>query len=351
MNNKILRFALTLFLATVCTFTISNEVKAAGKSNVTILIDPGHGGPATVATNLGACYGGLMEKDMTLLTAAALKAELEKYGNVTVYLSRSADVELSLKDRINVAKSVGADAVVSVHFNASGNHLLYGSEIFVPCGSLYSKGASMAGSIMNQWTSAGMVSKGIKTRTGNNGDYYGVIRHGASAGIPTIILEHGYMDNYHDSTKLDDVADWQKLAALDAAGIAKYYGLKKGGKVSSVTAKNTVKSSGGVVYDDKTPPALVMQIDSYNAATGEVNYTLTGVEPESRLYLYGVSTGVTIGADGSPMPLLTDLSLWGKGNTLKGKITVPAGYVGPLYAIVYNNYDLASNVATANIGF
>ena len=132
-------FAKLLFAVLSMAFIVSlstNDVSAAGKKNVTILIDPGHGGPASVATNLGACYAGLQEKNLTLATAAALKAELEKYGNVTVYLSRNADVAVDLKQRINLAKAVGADAVVSVHFNASTNHLMYGSEVFVPCGAL-----------------------------------------------------------------------------------------------------------------------------------------------------------------------------------------------------------------------
>ena len=54
-------FAKLLLAALSMAFIVSlstNDVSAAGKKNVTILIDPGHGGPASVATNLGACYAG-----------------------------------------------------------------------------------------------------------------------------------------------------------------------------------------------------------------------------------------------------------------------------------------------------
>lgn len=339
MKKKVLKLFTTAFIAIAVIFGVSEG--ASAKQTVTIVIDPGHGGPATVATNLGACYGGLQEKDMTLLTAAALKAELERYGNCKVYLTRNADVALGLDQRIAFAKSLGADAVVSVHFNATNEHLLYGSEIFVPCGALYSKGYSMGSCIMKQWTGAGMIDKGIKTRVGTRGDYYGLIRNGANAGIPTIILEHGYMDNAHDSVRLDDAADWQRLAALDAAGIASYYGLKKGATKASVAPTVNVKAPAGIVRDDITPPVLAIQVDSYNPATGEVKYTLTGLEPESRLYAYGVSSLV------NP---LTDLTLWGKGNTVSGTMMVSPGYVGPISAIVYNNYSLPSNVAVAYVG-
>ena len=350
MKNLIKKIITSAFIAGIIV-TASFTDAFAAKNVVTVVIDPGHGGPATVATNLGACYGGLQEKNMTLLTANALKTELEKYGNVKVYLTRNGDYELGLKERIDAAKGVGADAVVSVHFNATSERLLFGSEIFVPCGPLYAQGASLGNSIMKQWTQAGMIDKGVKTRVGKNGDYYGVIRHGANAGIPTIILEHGYMDNYHDSTKVDDATDWQKLAMLDAQGIANYFGLKKGQVQAAVGPKLTVAPRAGIVVDDMTPPALAIQINSYNPATGEVKYTLTGLEPESRMYIYGVSTGVTLNGSGLPIPLLTDTMLWGKGNTVTGKIMVPAGYVGPVNAIAYNNFSLPSNMATAYVGY
>lgn len=351
MKGFIKRGILVVAILAVSLLAGGKDVNAAAKKNVTVVIDPGHGGPATVATNLGACYNGLQEKDMTLATAMALKSELEKYGNVTVYLTRNTDVEISLKDRITAAKLVNADVVVSVHYNASGNHLLYGSEIFVPCGALYSQGASLGQSIMKQWTASGMIDKGVKTRVGKSGDYYGVIRHGATMGIPTIILEHGYMDNPHDFGNVDSVSDWQKLAALDAAGIANYYGLKKGGTKASVSPKITVKSNGGIVADDVTPPVLAIQIDSYNSATGELKYTLVGLEPESRLYLYGVGAGSIVSADGTVVPAVTDLTLWGKGNQVSGTTYVPAGYIGPVCAIVYNNFGLSSNLAVANVGY
>ena len=348
---KKLGFYLVALLITVsCLFAVPEKVEAAGKQVVTIVIDPGHGGPATVATNLGACYAGLQEKDMTLLTAMVVKQELEKYGNVKVYLTRNADTELGIKNRITFAQTVGADAVVSIHFNASSEHLLYGSEIFVPSAGLYSKGYSMASCVMKQWTAAGMIDKGIKTRIGKSGDYYGLIRYGAQAGIPTVILEHGYMDNFHDLTKVDDAMDWQKLGVLDATGIAKYYGLKKGGTKASVAPTVSIKAPAPVVIDDLTPPALAMQINSYNAATGEVTYTLTGYEPESRLYLYGLSVGSTIDSAGRVIPLMNDLYLWGKGNTVTGKFMVPAGYAGPVNAVVYNNFNLPSNMVTAIVG-
>ena len=122
MRGKIIKNLITgllVFLTIMAGILVFMPVSCYAAPTITVVIDPGHGGPATVATNLGACYNGLQEKDMTLATAMALKSELEKYGNVTVYLTRNTDVEISLKDRIAAAKLVNADVVVSVHYNAS----------------------------------------------------------------------------------------------------------------------------------------------------------------------------------------------------------------------------------------
>jgi len=344
--NKVLKIAI-FFMCTVCIGLMPNKVKAA--SNVTIVIDPGHGGPATVATNLGACYNGLQEKDINLLTALSLKAELEKYGNVTVYLTRSNDLEIGLKERIDFAKLVGADAVVSVHHNASNSHIFYGSEIFVPCsGNNYAKGYGLASCIMKNWVSSGAVDKGIKTRIGKSGDYYGLIRHGSNAGIPTIILEHGYIDNIHDIDRFNDTADYARSGALDAAGIASYYGLKKGTVQKSVGPTVKVKVPSGLVRDDLTGPVnAAMTIDYYNPLTGEVRYTITASETESKCMYYGASAIPAVSERGVGIAALTDLNLWGKGKTAKGTFLVTPGYTGPVYGTVYNNFCLESNPAVA----
>ena len=66
-------------------------ITSQAKENIVIMIDPGHGG-----ANLGANPTGYVEKDMTLVTALAMKEELEKYQGVSVYLTRNTDVDLSL---------------------------------------------------------------------------------------------------------------------------------------------------------------------------------------------------------------------------------------------------------------
>ncbi|MGN1030426.1 MAG: hypothetical protein ACI4PQ_02375, partial [Butyricicoccaceae bacterium] len=67
-------------------------------------------------------------------------------------------------------------------------------------------------------------------------DYYGLIRYGTNDGIPTMIVEHSFIDNASDYTSfLSTAAKRRKLGIADATAIAKYYGLDK--KDGSVTNK------------------------------------------------------------------------------------------------------------------
>ena len=75
----------------------SNRVQDIGNKLV-IVIDPGHGGE-----NLGTIDGETEEKTMTLVTALAMYEELLKYEDIQVFMTRTTDVDLSLKERAEFA--------------------------------------------------------------------------------------------------------------------------------------------------------------------------------------------------------------------------------------------------------
>lgn len=95
--------------------------------NFVIVIDPGHGG-----SNEGLNYDGFLEKDMNLVTAKAMQELLQQYDNTEVYITNPDKKDMSLKERAEYAKSVEADVMVSLHFNMSENHTMYGSEVWIP---------------------------------------------------------------------------------------------------------------------------------------------------------------------------------------------------------------------------
>lgn len=103
------------------------EIQELPAEELVIVIDPGHGGEEE-----GGMYDSFVEKELTLITAKAMKEELEKYEDVTVYLTREDDRKLSLEERVTFAKEVQADFLFCLHYNLSKDHnTLFGAECWV----------------------------------------------------------------------------------------------------------------------------------------------------------------------------------------------------------------------------
>ena len=83
------------------------------KATFTVLIDPGHGGwdPGSVAHN------GLKEKILTLDIARRVELFLSEVPDINVILTRTEDVSLRRKARVQKIKEAETDLVVSIHFN------------------------------------------------------------------------------------------------------------------------------------------------------------------------------------------------------------------------------------------
>ncbi len=91
----------------------------------TIVIDPGHGGkdPGAISKR------GLEEKSITIKIARYLERELEARG-FKVYLTRNSDVYLTLKERVQFARSHKADLFISVHANSNHSSKIKGVEVY-----------------------------------------------------------------------------------------------------------------------------------------------------------------------------------------------------------------------------
>jgi len=78
-----------------------------------VVIDPGHGG-----LDPGAVAAGLPEKHVVLGVARQLQAILNAHGQVEIHLTRTADVFLSLAQRVKISRQHGADLFISIHADA-----------------------------------------------------------------------------------------------------------------------------------------------------------------------------------------------------------------------------------------
>jgi len=88
---------------------------AEQQAPLVVVLDPGHGGRWP---HDGAHGGrGLHEKMIALQVAQKTKERLEAQG-ATVILTRDADEDISLTDRVRIANEAGADVFLSIHCNS-----------------------------------------------------------------------------------------------------------------------------------------------------------------------------------------------------------------------------------------
>ncbi len=79
-----------------------------------VCIDPGHGGRDTGKVG----PGGLLEKDVNLAIARAIRRRLEDDLGLEVVMTRDDDRLVPLAERTEIANTSGADLFISVHCNA-----------------------------------------------------------------------------------------------------------------------------------------------------------------------------------------------------------------------------------------
>ncbi len=91
-----------------------------------IVLDPGHGGHDPGAIG----YSGVYEKNITLAMSKELKALLDKTGKYKVYLTRSTDKFIPLRDRIKIARRYNADLFMSIHADSAKNRSAKGLSVY-----------------------------------------------------------------------------------------------------------------------------------------------------------------------------------------------------------------------------
>ena len=218
----------------------------AVNENVVVALDPGHD-----STHTGAGANGVREEVLTLKIAQYCKEELEKYANVSVYMTRTTaacpypsnkNSGGDISDRVYAAAKAGASIFVSFHLNSSTSASAKGAEVIVPNDSwkpeVAQQGKELANDIMDELTAIGLQKRSIYSKDttladekypdGSKSDYFSVQIAAKENNIPGIIVEHAFVTNTDDvNTYLNNEAGLKKLGVADATGIAKYLGVSK----------------------------------------------------------------------------------------------------------------------------
>lgn len=266
---------------------------------VVVVIDPGHGGE-----NLGTQSGHTIEKEMTLITAKAMLQELEKFENIKVYMTHSEDHDVSFPKRAEVAANVNADFLYSIHYNASENHTMFGSEVWVSSEMPFNAyGYQFGYEHLQAMAQKGLYIRGVKCRINDEGtDYYAILRESAARNIPAVIIEHCYVDEDRDAEFIKNEECYRELGRLDAHSVAKYFGLKSTelGVDYSETAQNLqgvdVNSRVAETLIDRTSPDICeIELSECDYETGEVSLLVRAADYDSMLlyYNYSLDNGAT----------------------------------------------------------
>ena len=247
-------FALFLFFS----FNTQSNAK-----NVTVVIDPGHGGEA-----LGGNFEDRIERDINLITAISMKERLEQYEGVDVYMM-------------------------------SEYHTLYGSEVWVASkGRNYVKGYQFATIEMEALKDLGLFDRGIKNKLDKDrtGEYYGILKYSEEYAIPAVIIEHCHLDEERDSAFWNEQA-YKEFGIRDADSVAKYFKLSSTalGIDNSEYERVSVEEPAQRLDMDRTPPEYcdIEITDNESFVTVDID----SFDPDTYIQYYQYSTdgGLTFG--------------------------------------------------------
>jgi N-acetylmuramoyl-L-alanine amidase len=90
-----------------------------------VVIDPGHGGIDSGTVG----FDGIMEKNLVLDEGLRLQAELAKRG-YSVRLTRDTDVYVPLQERVNIARALDADLLISLHADSNPDPKVSGASVY-----------------------------------------------------------------------------------------------------------------------------------------------------------------------------------------------------------------------------
>ncbi len=235
MKKTVLKSAMVL-LALFFVFGISeaNIDKVYAKDaegDYVVVVDPGHGGGDSGAVS---SHTGDYEKNLNWNIALALKAELETYEGVKVYLTKGSSEYHSNGGRAQVGQSMKADLNVSIHNNSATSTSANG---VVAYGTVDSRFKDKIKNLCVAVSKEVQSSVGVKLYNGGYGarssgmgtgyDYYTFLFQSSYYSIPSMIIEHCYMSNSSDAKIVHSYENQCKMGAADATAIAKYFGLSK----------------------------------------------------------------------------------------------------------------------------
>lgn len=127
--RNILYRILTVSVLLLATQHLSGQNSVDELGLRTVVIDPGHGGKDPGAPGKTSKTS---EKHLVLAISKQLGNKIKAaYPDVKVVYTRSTDVFVELKERVNIAKRNKADLFISIHCNSNNSSQPYGASVHI----------------------------------------------------------------------------------------------------------------------------------------------------------------------------------------------------------------------------
>jgi N-acetylmuramoyl-L-alanine amidase len=212
-------FLLSIFTLSSCspfydenkTSTLHRAGYSPSHRNISIVIDPGHGGYDPGALSKHSKY---KEKNLTLTTGLMLKEHL-RYLGYNVVMTRKRDTFISLTKRSSLANKRKSTLFVSIHYNAAPNLKANGIEIFYYKPLRGSERSSYSKKLAQAVLSGILLHTKATSRGVKDGSFH-VIR---ATKMPSILVEGGFITNEKEMSKLRSPAYLNRISWGIAQGI------------------------------------------------------------------------------------------------------------------------------------
>nr|WP_274610194.1 N-acetylmuramoyl-L-alanine amidase [Pseudomonas sp. TH10] len=229
----------------------------AGKRDIIVVIDAGHGGEDPGASG----SRGQREKDVVLAIARELQRQVNGMKGFRAELTRTGDYFIPLRGRTEIARKKGADLFVSIHADAAPSAAAFGASVFALSDrgatsetarwladsenrsdliggagnvSLDDKDRMLAGVLLDLSMTASLTSSlnvGQKVLT-NIGRVTPLHKQRVeqagfmvlkSPDIPSILVETGFISNANEANKLSASGHQQALARSISSGVRQFF--------------------------------------------------------------------------------------------------------------------------------